>query len=130
MRWYWLLLLLVLTGLSSRPVAAEGIVRHVLPVGAMHSASLLLILLAALALFAALVLSSRRFAVLALLAGAGVFWLQPGYWNAVVRNFDRFVSGAQYGANLALPIELQWLVALGLATLLLTSALAMHTKVE
>jgi hypothetical protein len=124
---------------------AQTAVRQLFPIVKMPAFPLLLVLLATMCAFTALVLSSRSFALLALAAGLGSFWLEPGFWRPLTRwvyrlpensglSFDRMLEGVLHGSNsaLGLPLsgELFWLLPLAGCALLLAGVLTMGTKVE
>jgi hypothetical protein len=141
MRWYWMLLLMALTALAVTSSDAEKMVRTLIPGTGMAAAALVLLALAVLCAFTALVIGSRTFGWLALASVMGAVWLQPVAWAPFWRSLDRWTSGQEVsidhmvsqmlrsGGHL-MPGELQWLVPLAFCALLMVGALTMGPKTE
>jgi hypothetical protein len=141
MRWYWMLLLMAVTAMIATSPDAEKMVRTLVPSTSIPAAALILLALAVLCAFTALIIGSRTFGWLALVSVMGAVWLQPIYWVPFWRSLDRWTSGQSVSVDRMLaqllhsgghlsPGELQWLAPLAFCALLMVGALTLGTKTE
>jgi hypothetical protein len=141
MRWYWLLVLLVVAALVATSGGALSAVRRVLPEAGMAPMILWLPFLAAALALTKLFLGTRTVVFLALAAGAGWFLLMPAYtaplWGTVTSwlasstlHVDGLTSTVLHNGVSALPVEFTWLLPLALCAMLVAGILAKGVKVE
>jgi hypothetical protein len=141
MRWTWMLLTVALAGVAFSSPEARAAVRHLFPPDIRPFAPLLLLGLAMLAGFTALVLSSRGFGLLALGSGVGALWLQSpsslAFEGLAVRlpglgslDIAHAVAPLLSGTSANLPGDTAWLGALALCALFMAGVLTLGTKVE
>ncbi len=141
MRWYWILLVFTLFVLAAVSPDALRSLQHLMPNSVSSAVPFVLLSLGILSAFAALVLSSRNFGIMALVFGVGVTCVQQGYLHALSRYVDavpgagRFelsltLSNILHGAAGGAPNEGSWLLPLALCALLLAGVLLAGPKVE
>jgi hypothetical protein len=137
MRWYWILLVLTLFVLAAVSPDALRTLQHLVPASAAAAVPFVLLSLAFLSAFAALVLSSRNFGLLALVFGLGVTYMQQGYLHALSRyagagnlELSLTLSNILHGATNGMPNDTSWLLPLTLCALLLAGVLIAGPRVE
>jgi hypothetical protein len=120
---------------------AQFALRRLLPGFGTSTFVVLLVILAIMAAFTALVTSSRGFALVALMAGLASASLEPGFWRPLTGwayrlphtaglQFDRIVADLQRGSAQPLTGDMPWLLPLVVCGLLMAGVLTMGTKVE
>jgi hypothetical protein len=141
MRWYWMLLLSAIAATIISSEEAQFALRRIVPGLDTPTFAILLIILAIMGAFTALVTSSRGFALLALAAGVASVSLEPGFWRPLTGwayrlphtaglQFDRIVAEILRGASQPLAGDMSWLLPLVVCGLLMAGVLTMGTKVE
>ena len=141
MRWYWILLVFTLFFLASVSPAALRSLQHVAPSSAGAAIPFVLLSLAILSAFAALVLGSRNFGIMALVFGLGVTYMQQGYLHTMARyagampgarnlQLSLTVTNILHGATGGMANDASWLLPLTLCALLLAGVLIAGPKVE
>jgi hypothetical protein len=141
MRWYWMLLILAVAGLTFSSQEALATARHLIPSAVRPAAPSVLLILAVMAAFTALVLTSRGFGILALVCGVGALWLQNGAWLALEREasrlpllgtleVERATAALLRGSHWSFSGDMTWIAALGVVGLLMASLLTLGAKVE
>ncbi|MFN8465963.1 MAG: hypothetical protein U0X20_10445 [Caldilineaceae bacterium] len=141
MRWYWILVALTLLVLASvSPATLRGLLQP-MPSSAGTAIPIVLLSLAVLSAFAALVLSSRSFGMMALVLGLGVTYMQQEYLHALAR-YARAMPGSEnlelsltmsnilHGTTGGIANDAPWLLPLTLCALLLAGVLIAGPKVE
>jgi hypothetical protein len=140
MRWYWILIGFTLFALTAASPKALLAVQHLMPTTGSAAMPIILLSLAVLSAFAALVLSSRNFGLLALAFGLGITWMQQGYLHSLTRLADAAphadlqlsltLSNVLHGAGNTMQNEGPWLLPLTLCALLMAGVLMLGPKVE
>jgi hypothetical protein len=141
MRLYWILFAFTLFVLAAVSPDALRSLQHLLPSSAAAAMPIVLLSMAILSAFAALVLSSRNFGLVALVFGLGVTYMQQGYLRALAGyagtapgggklELSLTLSNILHGATGAMSGNMPWLLPLTLCSLLLAAVLIVGPKVE